>query len=56
MNRSTHAVAPAALGRHGYRSANRDLVLQCLREIRGLEPEQWRVFALRRERRNLVEY
>ncbi len=53
---ASHALALAALRRHGYRSENRYLVFQCLPETIGLGPEHWRVLALCHDRRNLAEY
>jgi hypothetical protein len=53
---ASHALALAALRRHGYRSENRYLVFQCLPETLGLGPEHWRVLALCHDRRNLAEY
>ena len=53
---SSHALALAALRWHGYRSANRYLVFQCLQHTLGLGPEVWRVLSLCYDRRNRTEY
>ena len=53
---AAHALALAALRRHGYRSENRYIVFQCLTHTLGLGPEHWRVLALAHERRNAAEY
>lgn len=53
---AAHALATAALRLHGYRSANRYLVFQCLEHTAGLTPAQCRLFALAHERRNRIEY
>lgn len=53
---AAHALALAALRRHGYRSDNRYLVFQCLQFTLEMEAKQWRVLALGHERRNVAEY
>ena len=53
---ASHALALAALRWHGYRSASRFLVFQCLPHSVGMASEQWRLFALCHERRNVSEY
>ena len=53
---ASHALALAALRRHGYRSENRYLVFQCLEETLGIKPEHWKVLALCHNRRNVAEY
>jgi hypothetical protein len=51
-----HALALAALRRHGYRSENRYLVFQTLTHTLGLPNEQWRVLDAAHQKRNFVEY
>jgi hypothetical protein len=53
---ASHALALAALRRHGYRSDSRYLVFQCLEFTLEMEPKHWRVLALGHERRNVAEY
>jgi hypothetical protein len=53
---AAHALALAALRWHGYRSANRYLVFQCLAHTVGLPDEQWRVLDQAHRKRNLTEY
>jgi hypothetical protein len=51
-----HALALAALRRHGYRSENRYLVFQTLTETLALRNEQWRVLDAAHQKRNFIEY
>lgn len=53
---AAHALALAALRRHGYRSENRYLVFQALAHTLGLDDAEWRVLATCHERRNKFEY
>ena len=53
---ASHAFALAALRWHGYRSANRYLVFQCLSITLDTEPDHWRVLDLGHRRRNRAEY
>jgi len=53
---AAHALALAALRRHGYRPANRYIVFQALALTVGLPAEQWRVLAEAHRKRNLAEY
>ena len=53
---AAHSLASAALRIHGYRSASRYLVFQCLEHTARLTPAQCRFFALCHERRNRAEY
>jgi hypothetical protein len=53
---AAHALALAALRRHGYRSDKRYTVFQCVPHTLGLGPEVWRVLTLCHERRNRAEY
>jgi hypothetical protein len=53
---AAHALALAALRRHGYRSENRYLVFQCLEHTLQLQAEEWRVLAEAHRRRNIAEY
>jgi hypothetical protein len=53
---AAHALALAVLRWHGYRSANRYLVFQCLTHTLGLPDEQCRVLDQAHRRRNLTEY
>jgi hypothetical protein len=53
---AAHALALAALRRHGYRSNNRFVVFQVLPHTVGVGPEVWRVLAKCHDRRNVAEY
>ncbi len=53
---AAHALALAALRRHGFRSEHRYLVFQCLQHTLDLSYEQWRVLDQAHRKRNLVEY
>lgn len=53
---AAHALALAALRKHGYRSDSRYLVFQCLQHTIDLPPEQWRVLDQAHRKRNLAEY
>jgi hypothetical protein len=53
---AAHALALAALRRHGYRSNNRFVVFQVLPHTMGLGPEVWRVLSKCHDRRNIAEY
>ncbi len=53
---AAHALALAALRWHGYRSDKRYIVFQCLQHTLNLPAEEWRVFDLCHNRRNLAEY
>ena len=53
---AAHALATAALRLHGYRSASRYLVFQCLEHTAGLSVAQCRLFSLAHERRSRAEY
>jgi hypothetical protein len=53
---AAHALALAALRRHGYRPGSRYLVFQTLPHTLGLGPGTWRVLAKGHEARNLAEY
>ena len=53
---SAHALSPAALRWHGYRSENRYLVFQSLTHTLLLEATQWRVLDQAHNKRNLAEY
>jgi hypothetical protein len=53
---AAYAFSFAALRWHGYRSANRYLVFQCLPHTLGVGAEHWRVLALCHERRNDATY
>lgn len=53
---AAHALALAALRWHGYRSESRYIVFQCLQHTIGLPSEEWRVFDLCHQRRNIAEY
>lgn len=53
---AAHALALAAMRRHGYRSENRYLVFQCLADTAGIPAAEWRVLAKCHERRNIMEY
>jgi hypothetical protein len=53
---AAHALALAAMRRHGYRSDNRYIVFQALPHTIGLAAAQWRILAKAHEKRNLAEY
>ena len=53
---AAHALALAALRKHGYRSNNRYVVFQVLPHTAGVGPEVWRVLAKCHDRRNVAEY
>jgi hypothetical protein len=53
---AVHALCPAALRWHGYRSGQRYIVFQLLPHTLGLGPEVWRVLAKCHDIRNLGEY
>ncbi len=53
---AAHALALAALRRHGFRSEHRYLVFQCLQHTLDLSHEQWRVLDQAHRKRNLAEY
>ncbi len=53
---ASHALSLAALRWHGYRSASRYLVFQCLRLTLELPNELWRVMDQAHRKRNLAEY
>lgn len=53
---AAHALALAALRWHGYRSDKRYIVFQCLQHTVNLPAEEWRIFDLCHNRRNLAEY
>ncbi|WP_027951267.1 hypothetical protein [Haliea salexigens] len=53
---AAHALALAALRWHGYRSDKRYIVFQCLQHTVKLPAEEWRIFDLCHNRRNLAEY
>jgi len=53
---ASHAIALAALRWHGYRSANRYIVLQALAHTICLKPAVWRVMASAHAMRNSGEY
>jgi hypothetical protein len=53
---TSHALALAALRRHGYRADKRYMVFQCIPHTLGLGREVWRVLMLCHDRRNLAEY
>ena len=53
---AAHSMCLAALRWHGYRSANRYIVLQLLPHTLGLGPEVWRVLSKSHDVRNLAEY
>ena len=53
---AAHALALAALRRHGYRSENRYLVFQALAHTVGFPPAKWRVLDRCHNLRNLAEY
>ena len=53
---AAHALSLAAMRWHGYRSDNRYLVFQSLRQTIGLENTKWRVLDKCHNVRNLAEY
>lgn len=53
---AAHALALAALRWQGYRSDKRYIVFQCLQHTVNLPAEEWRIFDLCHNRRNLAEY
>ena len=53
---AAHALALAAVRRHGYRAENRYIVFQVLPHTLGLGPEVWRVLAKAHQLRNQGEY
>lgn len=53
---AAHALALAALRRHGYRSENRYLVFQALAHTVGFPAAKWRVLDRCHNQRNLAEY
>jgi len=53
---AAYALALAAMRWHGYRSDNRYLVFQCLKQTIGLEDAKWRVLDKCHKQRNLAEY
>jgi hypothetical protein len=53
---AAHALALAALRKHGYRSNNRYVVFQVLPHTVGVGPEVWRVLAKCHDHRNIAEY
>ena len=53
---SAHAISLAAMRWHGYRSDNRYLVFQCLKQTVGLEDVKWRILDKCHNVRNLAEY
>jgi hypothetical protein len=53
---AAHALALAALRRHGYRSDNRYLVFQALAHTVNFPPAKWRVLDRCHNLRNLAEY
>lgn len=53
---AAHALALAALRKHGYRSTNRYIVFQVLPQTTGLGPEVWRILSKCHDQRNLAEY
>ncbi|MDT8372307.1 MAG: hypothetical protein RQ783_10020 [Gammaproteobacteria bacterium] len=53
---AAHAISLAAMRWHGYRSDNRYLVFQCLKQTLGLEDVKWRVLDRCHKVRNLAEY
>lgn len=53
---AAHALALAALRRHGYRSENRYLVFQALAHTVSFPAAKWRVFDRSHHLRNLAEY
>jgi hypothetical protein len=53
---AAHALALAALRKHGYRSNSRYIVFQVLPHTVGVGSEVWRVLAKCHDRRNVAEY
>ncbi len=53
---AAHAVALAALRRHGFRSTNRYLVFQSLAHTLDWPAERWRLLDHAHNQRNLAEY
>ena len=53
---AAHALALAALRRHGYRSENRYIVFQVLVHTLTLPAEQWRIVENAHRKRNFMEY
>ena len=53
---ASHALALAALRRHGYRSDSRFIVFQCIPHTLGLGPQVWRVLSHCHNLRNRGEY
>lgn len=53
---AAHALSLAALRRAGYRSNNRYLVFQCLRNTLDFPNEKWRVLDQAHRKRNIAEY
>lgn len=53
---AAHAISLAAMRWHGYRSDNRYLVFQCLKQTVGLEDVKWRILDKCHNVRNLAEY
>jgi hypothetical protein len=53
---AAHALALAALWRHGYRSNNRFVVFQVLPHTMGVGSDVWRVLSKCHDRRNIAEY
>src|SRR5690606_38317974 len=53
---AAHVLSLAAMRWHGYRSANRYQVFQCVAHTLGLEAVQWRVLDQAHRKRNLAEY
>lgn len=53
---AAHALALSAPRWHGYRSDKRYIVFQCLQYTVTLPAEEWRIFDLCHNRRDLAEY
>lgn len=53
---ASHALALAALRRHGYRSGSRFIVFQCIPQTLGFGPQVWRVLSHCHNLRNRGEY
>lgn len=53
---AAHAISLAAMRWHGYRSDNRYLVFQCLKQTVGLADVKWRILDKCHNVRNLAEY
>lgn len=53
---AAHAISLAAMRWHGYRSGNRYLVFQCLKQTVGLQDVKWRVLDKCHNVRNIAEY